>query len=152
MSQDVSLYDSNGVRFLYPTNWEVQETEVDEAEVVMVTSPEESYWLLALYPAGTDSDEAAKKFLGIMTGEYEKLENSPIKRYFGEWVLYGYEMNFFYMDLTSSALVLGLEDEERTYIIFWQTCDRLAISDEELSCSDVFEAMTSSFLKNLEEE
>ena len=118
----------------------------------MVTSPEESYWLLALYPPGTDSDEAAKNFLGIMTGEYEKLENSPIKKYFGERVLAGYEMNFFYLDLTSTALVLGFEEEERTYIVFWQTCDRLAISQEEFSCSDVFEAMTSSFLKNLEQE
>ena len=34
-------------------------------------------------------------------------------------------------------------------MIFWQTCDRLALTGEELSRVDVFEAMTHTLVSNL---
>lgn len=151
MTADISVYDKNGVRISYPVSWSVQEDTLDEeADVVLISSPDESFWMLAMYPEGVEPDKAAKNILSIMTGEYEKIENAPIKKYFGKRILSGYEMNFFYLDLTSTAIVLGFEEGNRTYIIFHQTSDRMSLFAESESNEEVFEAMTCSFLDNLD--
>lgn len=151
MPGDVSVYNSEGIKFSYPSNWTLQEDVLDDdTDIIMVTCPDESFWMLAIYPGDVDPDHAAKNVLGLMTGEYENIENIPVRRFIGERILHGYEMNFFYLDLTSTALVLGFREGDQTYIVYWQSCDRMAVSSEKLACSDVFEAMTVSLLDNLE--
>ncbi|MDO5579660.1 MAG: hypothetical protein Q4G69_00860 [Planctomycetia bacterium] len=151
MAAEVSVYDNKGVRIFYPVSWTVQEDNLEEeAEVILITAPDESFWMLAMYPEGVEPDKAAKNILSIMTGEYEKIEEAPIKKYFGKRVLSGYEMNFFYLDLTSTAIVYGFEEGNRTYIVFHQTTDRMALVPESESNAEVFEAMTCSFLDNLD--
>ncbi len=153
MSKDFAEYERDGIYFAYPHNWEVQNALLDGvADAVVVTSPEGSFWLLAVYPEGTDPDATAKQVLSTMTGEYRKLESTPTRKYIGQRRLEGYEINFFYLDLTSTALVLSFEAKEKTYVIYWQTCDRLALTDENLSQADVFEAITHSFLERLYHE
>ncbi len=152
MSEEISVYDSDGIKFSYPSNWTLQEDVLDDdTDIIMITCPDESFWMLAVYPGDVDPDQAAQNVLGMMTGEYENVENFPVKRYISDRILHGYEMNFFYLDLTSTALVLGFSEGNQTYIVYWQTCDRLAVSQESNSCADVFEAMTTSLLDNLQD-
>ena len=167
MPSDYAEYNENGIYFAYPSNWSVQnsilnETEKDVtqddlliedvAETITVTDPYGSFWMLAIYPGGTCADTAAKKILKTMMSEYKKLENEPIKKYIADRILHGYEMHFVFLVLTSTALVLGFEENDKTYIVYWQTCDRLAITDENICCEDVFEAITHTFLENLNNE
>lgn len=151
MQGDVAVYNSEGIQFSYPSNWTLQEDVLDDdTDIIMVTCPDESFWMLAVYPGDVEPDQAAKNVLAMMTGEYEDIENIPVRRFIGERILHGYEMNFFYLDLTSTALVLGFSEGDQTYIVYWQTCDRLAVSPDKLACADVFEAMTTSLLDHLE--
>ena len=143
-------YDDLGVRFIYPNNWTVETQTWDKGTYgITADSPEESFWALAIYPKGVDLDEAAKKILNDFHAEYDEMETEEIERYVADNVLTGYEINFFYLDLTSTAQALKFEDEERGYVIFWQTCDRLALTGEEMSRVDVFEAMTHTLVSNL---
>ncbi len=143
-------YDDLGVRFIYPNNWTVETQTWDKGTYgITADSPEGSFWALAIYPKGVDLDEAAKKILSDFHAEYDEMETEEIERYVANSVLTGYEINFFCLDLTSTAQALKFEDEERGYVIFWQTCDRLALTGEELSRVDVFEAMTHTLVSNL---
>ena len=143
-------YDDLGVRFIYPNNWTVETQTWDKGTYgITADSPDGSFWALAIYPKGVDLDEAAKKILNDLHAEYDEMETEEIERYVADNVLTGYEINFFYLDLTSTAQALKFEDEERGYVIFWQTCDRLALTGEELSRVDVFEAMTHTLVSNL---
>ena len=137
-------------RFLYPKNWFVQESIWDtDVRAVIANSPEGYFWLLASYPAGTDPDTTAKSVLDTMKGEYDKLEDFPAKRMIAGRTLHGYEMNFYYLDFINSALVLGFQDQDRTWVIFQQGTDRLKLTGEPVSCEEVFEAITYSFLDSL---
>ena len=149
-SNNFKEYDDLGVRFIYPNNWTVQTETWDRGTYgVSVDSPEGSFWALAIYPKSVDLDDAAKKILSELHAEYDELEEEEITRYVADYVLEGYEMNFFYLDMTSVAQALKFEDENRGYVVFWQTCDRLALTDENLSRVDVFEAMTHTLVSNL---
>jgi hypothetical protein len=150
MSKDYKEYDDLGVRFIYPSNWFVQTETWDKGTYgITVDSPEGSFWSLAIYPKGVDLDAAAKQILGTLDAEYDEMDQAEVKRYVADRVLTGYEINFFYLDLTSTALVLKFEDENRGYVVYWQTCDRLALTGENLSRADVFDAMTHTLVSNL---
>ncbi len=150
MSKDYKEYDDLGVRFIYPSNWFVQTETWDKGTYgITVDSPEGSFWSLAIYPKEVDLDAAAKQILGTLDAEYDEIDQAEVKRYVADRVLTGYEVNFFYLDLTSTALVLKFEDENRGYVVYWQTCDRLALTGENLSRADVFDAMTHTLVSNL---
>ncbi len=151
MAKNFKVYDDLGVRFIYPNNWFVQTETWDKGTYgITVDSPDGSFWSLAIYPKDVDLDAAAKKIVGEMHAEYDEIDEARIKRYVADRVLTGYEINFFYLDLTSTAIALKFQDERRGYVVFWQTCDRLSINgDEGLSRSDVFDAMTHTLVSNL---
>ncbi|MBR6481573.1 MAG: hypothetical protein IKT12_07705 [Thermoguttaceae bacterium] len=145
-------YVSNdgAVRFAYPKNWFVQEAPwTSDSKAITVNNPDGYFWMISIFPAGTDPDAAAKEVLHSMRREYSQLEDTPAHRIIADHFLTGYEMNFFYLDLVNTAIVLSLETESRSYVIYWQYCDILAVTQEEYGFEDIAEAMTYTFLKNL---
>lgn len=149
-SRDYKEYNDLGVRFIYPTNWTVQTETWDKGTYgISVDSPEGSFWSIAIFPLEVDLDEAAKSILSGLHAEYDEIEESEVERVVADCLLDGYEVNFFYLDLSSTAQALKFEDGERGYVVFWQTCDRLNISGESLSRVDVFDVMTHTLVCNL---
>lgn len=142
--------EGDAVRFAYPKNWFVQEAPwTSDSKAITVNNPDGYFWMISIFPAGTDPDAAAKEVLHSMRREYSQLEDTPTHRIIADHFLTGYEMNFFYLDLVNTAIVLSLETEERSYVIYWQYCDILAVTDDEYDFEDIAEAMTYTFLKNL---
>ena len=60
--------------------------------------------------------------------------------------LVGYDLNFFFLDLTNTACVRSLRTDQATYTIFCQAEDR-----EFVQIRPVFLAMTTSLLSNLQQ-
>lgn len=145
--------DKEKIRFAYPKNWFVQESLwASDAKSVVVNSPEGYFWLLTIFPKGTDPDEAAKEVLHTMKKEYDQLEDIPARRMIAGRHLTGYEMNFFYLDLVNTAVVLSFEENDRTYVIYWQNCDRLVLTGEPYDFEDIFEAITYTLLTHMDEK
>ncbi|MCL2304557.1 MAG: hypothetical protein FWC43_04370 [Planctomycetaceae bacterium] len=148
----MNTYDKHGYSFVYPENWQLDESEMEEgAGSVSLSAPGGEFWVLTVRPAGFDPTKLADDALETMVKEYRDIEYSAISRDIAGYTLTGYEMNFFFLDLTSTAMVLTYSDENRTFAIFWQCGDVLALTPEPESFSyeDVFEAMTTSLLRNL---
>ncbi|MBQ3333533.1 MAG: hypothetical protein IJG83_08950 [Thermoguttaceae bacterium] len=139
-------------RFSYPKNWFVQEAIWDtDVRAVTANSPEGYFWILASYPESIDLMSTAKSVLELMKGEYNHLEETPLERRIAGYVLSGFEMNFYYLDLVNNASVLALKKNGRSWIIFHQGTDMLKLLGEKFSCGDVFDAITYSFLTSISE-
>jgi len=90
------------------------------------------------------SGELAKTALEAIRTEYDRVDHSPVERVIGKYKLTGYEINFFFLDLINTALILSFHAGGRTFGIYWQSDDRqLDI------CEDVFEAITYTLLDRL---
>ena len=148
----MNTYDKHGYSFVYPENWQLDESELEDGEgSISLSAPGGEFWVLTIRPAGFDPMKLADDALETMVSEYRDIEYSPIRRDIAGYTLIGYEMNFFFLDLTSTAIVLTFADANRTFAIFWQCGDLLVITSEQepFAYEDVFEAMTISLLQNL---
>ncbi|MBQ9812947.1 MAG: hypothetical protein IJM54_06500 [Thermoguttaceae bacterium] len=150
MARDYNEYNDLGVRFVYPKNWFVRTETWDKGTYsITVDCPEGSFWSISIFPKGVNLDKAAKDIVETMHAEYEEMEEREVKHYVADYVLSGYEIDFFYLDLTSAATALKFEDERRGYVIYWQTCDHLTTEGDDELRSDIFDAMTHTLVSNL---
>ena len=149
----MKTYDKNGYKFLYPDNWMLEETDFDDDEgSITLNSPSGAFWILMVRPFGHNPDELANDALKLMRRQYDRdFEYDRIERTIEDHKLSGYEMNFYYLDLTNTAVVLTFADESRTFAVFWQTGDQMVVTSEKepFSHEEVFEAITISLLRNI---
>ncbi|MDR3111319.1 MAG: hypothetical protein LBU65_16745 [Planctomycetaceae bacterium] len=149
---DFKTYDHYGLHFHYPTGWELEETPFDsQTGSVQLTSPTNAFWIVTRHPFGTSPDTVAADVLKSIKKDYRDLEYEPvIKTLFGHQ-LTGYEIHFFYLDLTNTASILCFADETTTHGIFWQCGDQMVVNsggESPVEIEKVFEAITYSLLKN----
>lgn len=150
MTPDIKTYDAHGISFVYPTNWELEESDMDgEDGSLQLTNDGGAFWILRKYPFGTNPDEIAEEAVAAMRSEYQDME---VDRFdlteFGKYVT-GFDMTFFYLDLMNLARVLCFEQHGLTYAVFWQTGNQLIVhADEVVPIEKVLEAITVSFLRD----
>ena len=137
------VFEKLGVRFQYPENWTV-ETEEDAAgrQTISVYSPGGAFWTVVLQPAGTDPVELARVTLATMQQEYEELDSESVREKFGQIELFGFDVNFYCLDLTNTAWIRAAQTDSATYLILCQAEDR-----EFGEVAPVFRAMTASLLQ-----
>ena len=135
------LYDKLGVRFQYPENWQLDEAESQATRAsVTVYSPEGGFWSITVHPDSADPAELAKAGVKAMRDVYEQLDAEPEDEHeVAGFETDGYEMNFYCLDLTNTAVVRAFRGGSASYVVFWQAEDR---AYERIG--PVFEAMTQS--------
>lgn len=135
-------YSKMGARFSYPENWTLDTDELNgEGNSITVYSPGGGFWSLGVHPAGTNAGQLAAEALEAMGEEYEHLESHEISETNAEDILVGYDLNFFYLDMTSTAKIRCVRRSGATYAIFCQAEDR-----EFEQIGEVFRAITASLL------
>lgn len=146
---DFKEYEANGLYFAYPTNWALEEYDMETVDgSIQLGNDDGAFWLLKKYPGQSDPEEIIREALEVMQGEYEDMEFERIDKILFEKSVTGYEMTFFYLDLMNLASVLCFEQAETTYAVFWQTGNQLIIQPEEAAPTEkVLEAITYSLLK-----
>ncbi len=138
-----AIFDKLGVRFLYPENWQLDESEaMDGNQVVTVYSPGGSFWSLMIHPAGASPAKLAATALKAMRQQYDELDAEEINEEVAGRDLVGYDMNFYCLDLTNTAQVRSYATDEAAYVIFYQADDR-----EFAEIEPVFRAITISLLR-----
>jgi len=137
-----ATYDKMGIRFLYPDNWTLDEEEaVGGNGSVTVYSPGGAFWSIVVHPLESDPSELAAAALQALKTEYEHSEAEPASEQFGYRTISGYDMNFFYLDLTNTALIRSFRTETATCLVLCQAEDR-----EFAELAPVFRAITTSLL------
>ncbi|MCL2349406.1 MAG: hypothetical protein FWC50_14240 [Planctomycetaceae bacterium] len=138
-------YNDHGISFAYPENWHLEENKIESGNLVIhLSSPGGAFWMVTVSDRPAVSGELAKTALEAIRTEYDRVDHSPVERVIGKYKLTGYEINFFFLDLINTALILSFHAGGRTFGIYWQSDDRqLDI------CEDVFEAITYTLLDRL---
>ncbi len=143
-----ATFDNLGITFQYPDNWQLDDEEIRAGQsAITVYSPGGAFWTVAMHPASAEPARMAQTALDAMRKEYEGLEAEPVNETVAGHELIGFNLNFFYLDLTSTAGIRSLRVAGTTYTIFFQAEDR-----EYGEIGRVFDAMTLSLLRGIGEK
>jgi hypothetical protein len=135
-----AIYDKLGIRFQYPENWTLDEKDVLEGEnTVSVYSPEGAFWSIVFHSSGVSPEDLAAQALKVMKKEYEQLDAESVQETVEGQKLVGYDLNFYCLDLTNTALIRAFGTPSTAYLILCQADDR-----EFVEVEAVFRAITAS--------
>jgi len=138
-------FNKLGITFQYPDNWELDEEDaLSGRRSVTVVSPGGAFWSISVHPGSTDPVILAEAAVDAMKAEYRELEAEITRETVAGREMVGYDLSFYYLDLTNTASVRCIRTDRATYTLFCQAEDR---EFEKLHA--VFRAMTASFLNNL---
>ena len=115
-------------------------------DAVTVFSPGGAFWAVAIHPALAAPARMAQAALDTMRKEYEGLEAEPVNETIAGHELVGFDLNFFYLDLTNTAGIRSLRVGGTIYTILFQAEDR-----EYGEIGLVFDAITVSLLRGIGE-
>jgi hypothetical protein len=133
-------FDDLGIRFQYPDNWDLDIEDTDAGRnAVSVISPGGAFWTIIIHPEDTDPSELAESALKTLQVEYPDSDVTKTDQSIAGHILEGYDLNFFYLDLTSTATLRTFQSLDATYLIHCQAEDR---EFERLQA--VFQAITAS--------
>jgi hypothetical protein len=137
-----AVYDKLGIRFSFPDNWTLDEEEALAGNrSVSVYSPGGAFWSIALHAPRVDPAELTATALATLKAEYEDAESEPVREEVNGHALEGYDLNFIYLDLTSTALIRGFRTDTASCLVLCQAEDR-----ELTEVAPVFRAITTSLL------
>jgi len=135
-------FEKLGVSFSYPDNWLLEEEDIEGGRAVSVSSPEGAFWWLAMFQDSPPLPEVAR---AVVEGLRQQYSDIDIEVILGEVIadqeLIGYDVNFYCLDLLSTARVRGFETTTGTYVMLWQAEDR-----EFEQIQPIFRAITTSLI------
>lgn len=136
------IFDKLGVRFLYPDNWTIDESEVLEGNnTVSLYSPEGSFWSIIMHPAGYEPRDLVEAAEEAMSQEYEQLDIEPYHDVVADCEVVGSDLNFCCLDLTNTAQIRSFGSAAGTYLVLCQAEDR-----DFVEVGPIFDAITRSVL------
>ncbi len=139
-----ALFDDLGLRFQFPENWSLEEDDTPGRESATVYSPGGGFWTVMLRDAAETPASLADEVLAAMRQEYPGLDcESARERVRGE-ELVGYDLNFIYLDLISTALIRSFRVAAANLVVVCQAEDH---DFEKLR--DVFRAITASLVMEM---
>jgi hypothetical protein len=102
------VYDKFGVKFLYPENWTITDEEAEDwPKAVTVQSPQGGFWTLHIYEGGVNISQLVREAVEALRVEYADLEAEELLQP-EDGTDYGYDVNFYYLDLIVTAQVRGV--------------------------------------------
>lgn len=137
-----AVFDKLGIRFTYPDNWTVDESEALGGECsVTVFSPGGAFWAVSLHAAETDPQALVRDGVKALRESYPDLDVETVNERIAGQELVGADVNFYYLDLTNTGLLRAFRQPRFNVLILCQAEDR-----EFESTEPVFRAMTLSLL------
>ena len=136
-----------GLAFDHPDNWTV-DTDDSEGRYATATvySPGGAFWSVSGHAPGGDPATLAAAIVAQMREDYRDLDCEPAADTLAARTLTGFDINFYYLDLTNTAQVRTIVTPTAIYLVFCQADDR-----EWDHVAPVFAAITTSFVLGLED-
>ena len=120
----IETYDDHGLRFDYPSRWELEVTEHGEVVTVAVQEPGGlAFVLITTDESRPDPADVADAALEAMREEYPDLDATPAMETINDHCATGHDVEFFAMDMTNSARIRCFRGPGRTVLAFGQWSD-----------------------------
>lgn len=138
-----AIYETSGLRFLYPENWKVVEEEpYNWPRTVTIQSEQTSFWSLYIYPPQEDAAPLIESVIQSIREVYNELEVLPAQEIVAGLETTGVDICFFYLDLLVEAKIRCLQTP--TYTLVWHyQAENKEFTEMEL----VFQAISTSLLQ-----
>jgi hypothetical protein len=134
------IYEDHGVRFEYPSDWEVEVTDDGSEATVAVQEPSGlAFVLVTTDESCPDPADVSKAALEAMSEEYPDLDAVPVLETIGEHCVTGHDVEFFALDIANAASIRCFSTPRRTVLFFGQWTE---LGDNNLA--DVVRYMFSS--------
>jgi hypothetical protein len=138
-------FDKLGVSFQYPENWTLDDLDARLGRhSVTVYSPGGAFWSVTIHSGKAEPAKLAAAVVEAMKKEYAWLEAEETRETVAGHELIGFNLAFYYLDLTNTAWIRSLRVAQTSYMIVCQAEDR---EFEQIQL--VFQAMTTSLLMGL---
>jgi hypothetical protein len=124
------IYEGHGLRFAYPADWALEETDEDEVATVEVQAPGGlAFALVRSDETSPDPAGVADEVLEALRQDYPDLDVSPAMENIAGHHATGYDVEFFSLDFTNGASIRCFRTPDRTVLVFGQWSD---LGDESL--------------------
>ncbi|WP_165246381.1 hypothetical protein [Paludisphaera soli] len=127
----VQTYDEQGLRFEYPPDWVLEETEEGAVRTVAVQAPDGlGFAVIQTDDSRPDPAEIADAALQAMRDDYPDLEAHPVLETINDHAATGHDLEFLTLDMTNAASIRCFRTPRRTFLALAQWSD---LADKELS-------------------
>lgn len=140
-----AVFDKLGIRFTYPDNWTVDESDALGGECsVTVYSPGGAFWAVSLHDPDTVPKDLVKATAQALRETYPDLDFESVTETISGVETAGADLNFYCLDLTNTAMIRAFRAPRFNCLVLCQAEDR-----EFEDVGPVFRAMTQTLLLNL---
>jgi|SRR5579871_2809660 len=116
-------FSESGVSFQYPENWKLEREEIENGWLVTVQSPDTAFFMICRRTDNPTSKALAQEALDDLRESYPELEAEAASSKVAERSAGGFDVRFFYLDLTNSAWLRTFRAGGATLLVLWQTND-----------------------------
>ena len=119
-----NVYDDHGVRFEYPSTWELDVTEDGGVTTAAVHAPDGlAFALVTVDESRPEPVEIAEQALAAMREEYPTLEAVPALETIAGCRAVGHDVEFISLDMTNACAIRCFRTGRRTVLVFGQWSD-----------------------------
>jgi hypothetical protein len=126
----IELYEDHGVRFEYPSDWELEVTDDGPTTTVAVEAPDGlAFALVRTDESRPDPEEVTGEVLEAMREDYPDLDAVPVMETLNDHCATGHDVEFFSLDFGTAANIRCFRTPRRTVLLLGQWSD---LGDERL--------------------
>jgi hypothetical protein len=117
------IYNSHGVRFRYPNDWNISE-QSDEGRIsITVSSPRTSFWTVSVFPDGPEPRDVVEAVLDAFREEYPELDIYAATAKLCDRRAVAKNIEFVCLELLNSAWVRAVRTPHGTILVLYQGTD-----------------------------
>src|SRR5579871_4633338 len=113
-------FAESGVSFQYPENWKLEREEIENGWLVTVQSPDTGFFMLSRREDHPTSKDLAEEALDDLRQSYPELEEEAASSQLAGRSAVGFDVRFFYLDLTNTAWLRAFRAGGATLLVMWQ--------------------------------
>lgn len=117
------MFEEDGVRFQYPSNWTLTRENAEHGWTVSVQSPGSGFFMLTFDAEMPEASVVAETVLEALRADYPNLEaDEAVESLVGQPAV-GHDIQFFTLDLTNTCITRCFYAESGTVLALWQATD-----------------------------
>jgi len=120
----IGVFDNYGVRFSYPSDWDLKHDHEGPRTNVVLTAPDGlTFAMMTIDETCPPPDEEAESALETMRTLYPDLEAEPASETIDGHPSVGHDLEFVTLDIPSACAIRCFRTERRTVLVFGQWAD-----------------------------
>jgi len=138
-AMSLRTFNKLGVRFEYPSTWELSEEERGDGHTISLQSPGTAFWTLTIFEASLEPDELIEAAIETYREEYHNVDVYDRNENLIHAHAAGADLEFVCFDWVAYAGLRAIQSVERTLLVVFQGNDQ-----EDAALKQDLEEMTRS--------